>query len=57
MTVDVADGAFELPMDASSSDSEFELSSLTVDNINGTRVVGVSMNTSTSGSFKVHKQS
>ena len=55
MTVDVGDNAFELSTNASSSDSECELSSLLADIIDGTNVVGVSMDTSSHKSFEVHK--
>ena len=57
MAVDVANSAFELPTDALSLDSECELSSWLANNIDGINVVGVSLETSSSGPYKVHEQS
>lgn len=57
MAMDVADNAFELSRDASFSDSGCELSSQSADNIDETNVVSLSMDTSSGGPYKVHKQS
>jgi hypothetical protein len=57
MVVNVGDSSFELLSNALSLDSKYELSSLLVDTIDVTKVVGVSMDTSSHESFEVYKQS
>ena len=57
MTMDVRDSAFELSTNVSSCDSECEFLSPSVKAIDGTNVVGVSLDTSSHESIKVHKQS
>ena len=57
MTMDMRDSAFELSTNASSSDSECELSFPSADIINGTNVLGVSVDTSSHESLEVHEQS
>ena len=54
--MDVADSAFELLTNALSSD-ECKFSSLLAENIDETNMVGVSMDTSSGGPYKVRKQS
>ena len=57
MAMNVGDSAFDLSTNASSSDSECELSSPLADNTDRTNVVGVFVDTSSNESFEVHKQS
>ena len=53
--MDVVDCAFELSTYALSLDNECELSSRLVDNIDGTIVVGVFVDTSFGGPYNVHE--
>lgn len=55
--MDVIDSVFELLTDVSSSDSECELSSPSVDSIDGTNVVGVYVDTFSGGPYGVYEQS
>ena len=57
MTMDMGENTFELPTNASSSDTECQLSSPSADFIDGTNVLGVSGDTSSHESLEVHEQS